>query len=355
MLKRILYGASVVGTAAALLVLPSGCVGYVLSSGYYQAELLASRVPLEKVMASGELSVGQEQRLRLVPEIKAYGATLGLASTDNYDTIALGWDRTIYNLSACDPLAFEPVTWWFPIVGRVPYLGFFRPEDAQSRAEELRGEGHDVYVRTAGAYSTLGWFRDPILPGMLAWGEADLAETIFHELAHATLWIPGSVSFNESFANFTGEAASFTYLAWKYGADAPIVDETRTISDDYYRWQEVLFELYKDLDKVYTDPALDETARLQQKQALFATLPSRIEASSIVNKARYIRAAQQPDWNNARLMQYRTYNTDRQKFQIVLDRNNGDIYKFIQDIGNITKGAKDPFAALASVADVQNP
>ena len=111
----------------------------------------------------------------------------------------LGWDHTIYNVTGSAPLAFEPVVFWFPVVGSFPYLGFFDRDQARAHASGLRRQGKDVWVRTAGAYSTLGWFEDPILPHMLDWDEYSLAGTLLHELAHATLWVPGSVQFNESF------------------------------------------------------------------------------------------------------------------------------------------------------------
>ena len=87
-------------------------------------------------------------------------------------------------------------------MGRVPYLGFFRRKDAEPWIRRLENQGYETYIRTAGAYSTLGWFEDPVLPGMLKWSDYRLADTVLHELAHATVWIKGSVKFNESFASF---------------------------------------------------------------------------------------------------------------------------------------------------------
>ena len=347
------------GVATALL--PSCGVGYIVRSGYYQAELLARREPIADVLAGGTLSAGEEQRLRLIPEIKRYGLGMGLASTENYDSVSIGWDHTIWNLSACAPLAFEPVTWWFPVVGRVPYLGFFTTESAETRAAPLREQGYDVHLRTAGAYSTLGWFRDPVLPGMLRWSEAQLAETVFHELAHATLWVPGSVDFNESFANFTGESAVRRYLSDTYGPESEELMKLDRENRDYARYEAILHGLYKNLDEVFTDDTLPPEEKLSRKTALYASLESRVLTSDIEDKAPWVASIRRTPWNNARLMQFRSYNSNEEWFQVLLDRNKGDVKAFIEEVGRVTKGERDPFVALARAADpnivdsVKNP
>ena len=331
---------------AGLTLLPGCGVRYVATSAYYEAELLLSRKPAAKVLKEYTLSAGEEQRLRLIPRIKDYGYKLGLAATDNYDTVAVGWNRTIWNVSACDPIAFEPVTWWFPITGRVPYLGYFTNEAAQAQADHLAAEGHDVYKRTAGAFSTLGWFRDPVLPEMLTWSEPDLAETVFHELAHATLWVPGSVPFNESFANFVGVTAAHRYLADTYGPESPVLLDTLRDERDYDRFRRLLHQLYTELDAVYRDPATSDDDKKARKAALLASLPNRIRASDIESKERYAVRATRTPWNNARLMQFKAYNSNEGTFQALLDRSGGDLSRFITTIGEITRHQRDPFAAL---------
>lgn len=338
-------------------LLPSCSLGYVLSSGYYQAELLASRRPIDKVLAEGGLGAGEEQRLRMIPEIKSYGKGLGLAATQNYDTLAQGWDRTIWNLSACDPLSFTPVTWWFPVVGRVPYLGYFVEDEARTRETALLGEGYDVHLRTAGAYSTLGWFRDPVLPGMLRWSETELSETVFHELAHATLWVPGSVMFNESFANFVGEQAVERYLVDRYGPGNDALAALQRSNRDYARFEALLHQLYKDLDGVYRDTTIAVAEKEARKKALYASLESRVLTAGLEDPMPYVNSIRRSGWNNARLMQFQVYNTNEEAFDAILDRNGGDLKKFIDDIGSITRGSRDPFAALEVAAGqtVQNP
>lgn len=334
-----------------------GCqVGYLVRSGIFQAELLMARQPLDEVRASGSLDAAALSRLDLVDDVKAYGAEIGLAATDNYGTLAVGWERQIWNISACKPLAFESRTWWFPIVGRVPYLGFFREEDARVLERKLAAEGYDVYVRTAGAYSTLGWFKDPILPQMLKWSDYNLADTVLHELAHATLWVPGSVKFNESFANFVGEVAAARYLADRRGVHHPALVEAMNRQADRQVYRALLHQLYTDLDAIYTDSSLDDAAKLEAKRKMFEEeLPKRVEAAELFEKPKYLRAVREDPWNNARMIQFKVYNTNDQLFAMLLEREQGDLLAFIRRVGEITHKSRDPFASIARALGVAPP
>jgi len=348
-LQRSLGGLGALMATLGLSTVIPGCkVGYVVKSSWFQAELLASRVPVEKVRAREQLSTEQLAALDTIADVKAYGAEVGLSATDNYGTIAWGWDRTIWNVSACDPLAFEPETWWFPVVGRVPYLGFFREEDARRQADKLGAKGADVYVRTAGAYSTLGWFRDPILMGMLDWGTYSLADTVLHELAHATVWIPGSVGFNESFANFVGEEAAFRYLDHRFGPTSELSVRARQRFEDLALWRVLQHTLYTDLEILYAETDRPEAERLAAKQAIFDSLHDRVDDAGFHDADRFHRAVDRNTWNNARLIQFKTYNNKRPVFEALLERNNSDLLAFMHDTDRIVRAHDDlpPFEAL---------
>lgn len=354
-----------VGLVAALGVamcwLPSCGVRYVVRSGYYQAELLASREPVDEVLASHQLSAGQEQRLRMIATFKGYGRdTLGLSATDNYDTVALHWGRTIWNLTACDPLSFTPRSWWFPVVGRMPYLGYFVESQARDMESQMKAEGLDVYVRTAGAYSTLGWFRDPVLPGMLSWSEADLADTVFHELAHATLWIPGSAMFNESFAEQVGVASMHTWMIDTYGASSDEYANVRRGEADEKAYRAVLHGLAGELDAVFTNQALSPESKLAEKAALYASIPDRIRSSPISEKDAFVAWAGRSPWNNARVIQFKAYNGADDDFATIMARHaradgRTDVKGFIDEVQGIMHPegqgwVDDPFVALHASA-----
>ena len=360
---RIVRAVALVGvTGLALCWLPSCGVRYVVRSGYYQMELMASREPVAEVLASHTLSAGQEQRLTMIGVFKAYGKTLGLSATDNYETVALHWNRTIWNLTACDPLSFSPRSWWFPVVGRMPYLGYFVEEDVRSMEAKMKGEGLDVFVRTAGAYSTLGWFKDPVLPSMLGWSEPDLAATVFHELAHATLWIPGSAMFNESFAEVVGVASMHTFMIDTYGKDSVEYAAVRQQEHDSEAFTALLHALCAEMEAVFSDVRLSDAQKLERKAALYASIPARIGASAIVDQHNYQRWASRNVWNNARLIQFKTYNAADADFAAVLARHalpdgRTDVKGFIDAVQRIAHPpgagwAQDPFVALHAAAAV---
>jgi predicted aminopeptidase len=332
--------------AAVLLALPNCQIGYLATSGYRQAELLAARVPVEEARASEKLGEKQRKSLDTVAEVKKFAARIGLEGEDNYSTVALGWERQIWNVSASDPVSFTPETWWFPIVGTVPYLGYFSEDEARVKGRELHAGGRDVYVRSAATYSTLGWFEDPLLLPMLSWRESELANVVLHELTHATVWVPGGVAFNESLASFVGDIASLAWLAETYGPDSEQLRAALQEQEDDERWVAILWNLYRDLDAVYLDPTLNVADKRLKKRELIAALPDRIEAAGFHKARPYRIAAALGPWNNARLMQFKTYHNNRPWFSALLAREGGDLRRFMDAIALLVEDADEPEAAL---------
>ncbi|MEZ4318855.1 MAG: aminopeptidase [Myxococcota bacterium] len=320
---------------------------YVAGQAVFQGELLWGRVPIDEAIASGRYSDDEVRQLQRIGEIKAYGVQIGLAGSQNYDSINPTWDHTIWNLSASDPVKFENVRWWFPIVGSMPYIGYFDRVPADEKKAELEAEGYDVYLRTAGAYSTLGWFRDPVMPAMLKWDEYRLANTILHELTHATVWIRGSVQFNESFANFVGDEAARSYMVDRYGPDSAEVTAMEDRIRDGEDWRTFMRGIYHDLDAVYTDDALSRDDKLAQKAAILGSLGQRIDGVGFRDPERYRKYVTESDWNNARMMQFRTYNRSRDWFDQLYQREQSDLPRFMARVQEIAANADDPYRALA--------
>ncbi|MEC7241183.1 MAG: aminopeptidase [Myxococcota bacterium] len=351
-LRRLFGIGATVGLAGLLGSTFNAC--YVARSTWFQAELLLAREAIDDVRASGVLTEDQIRKLDLIADVKAFGEELGLSATANYDRIAWEWDRTIWNLSACAPLSFDSKTWWFPVVGTVPYLGFFRRQDANKWLDRLSEEGLDVYLRTAGAYSTLGYFEDPILPGMLEWENDALANTVLHEMVHATVWIRGSVAFNESLASFVGNEASKDYLIAKHGPEADEVRESEERRADRRAWRSLQQELFGDLNSVYANPTLSPADKRLMKEHLFNTLVNRVERIPFHHPERFVDAATNGTWNNARLMQFKAYNSYQQEFGALLQSVDGNYVQFLGKVNEIVSGASDPFEALLDATRVQN-
>src|SRR5262245_41767656 len=199
-------------TVAALLVLPIG--RYLLRGAWEEAKILARRRPIPSVIADSSVSQETRSRLQLVLDSRAFAATiLGLQAEASFTTFTqLSHDTLVLVVSAAPRDRLEPHTWWFPIVGRVPYKGFFDFAEAQDAAKDLRARDFDTYVRPASAFSTLGWFNDPLLSTTLRLDSLALASTVIHELTHNTVFVPSQVEFNESFASFVGAQGSIAFF-----------------------------------------------------------------------------------------------------------------------------------------------
>ncbi len=328
-----------------------GCKAlYVVDSARFQAELLLRRRPVEDAFWRADLSEHDRASLALTADVKAWGAAIGLSATENYETLAVGWEREVQVVTACPPLSLEPETEWYPIVGRLSYRGYFR-DGVRERAEaRLRARGLDVYTRPAGAWSTLGWFRDPLTPGMLRWGRFDLAETVLHELAHATVWVPGDLTFNESFAGFVGEEGAFRYIAERFGPESAELRAAEEEFADLARWRALQEALAVDLGRLYADPGQNEAAKRAAKDALFGGLHARVDAAGFHDPRRFHHAVDRGTWNNARMVQFRTYNDRRPLFEALLAGSGGDLLCFMRRVQALTAGAKDPWEAVRAGA-----
>jgi len=169
-----------------------------------EAALLLARRPIRQVLADPRTPPTLASRLALAQQARRFASQqLGLPDNRSYTSyVALDRPYVAWNVFAAPRFSVDAVPQCFPIAGCVAYRGYFRESLAQQRAATLRGQGLDVSVSPVPAYSTLGWFADPILSSMMRWDDDDLAATLFHELAHQQVYVKGDTAFNESFATF---------------------------------------------------------------------------------------------------------------------------------------------------------
>ncbi len=176
-----------------IIFMTNGCLGYLARASAGQISLLCNRRPITRVIADPNTDAKTRQALRHVQEVQAFGRDhLSLNIGDSFTQFTkIDRPYVSWNVTAARELALEAYTWWFPIVGRVPYLGYFSKEEAREKADELKAKGGwDVRVRPVTAYSTLGWFNDPLLSSQIRLSEFYLTRLVIHESAHATLWFP---------------------------------------------------------------------------------------------------------------------------------------------------------------------
>jgi predicted aminopeptidase len=212
---------------AIALVAASGCLytRYVAQAAHGQFDLLGRAKPIEQVVDDPDTNVRVAMLLAEIPAIKQYGRSYGLKIRRNYQHYsALGRPAAVWFTGAADSVAFKPRKWCFPIVGCFAGLGWFDEDDAVKFKLKLEAEGFDAIVRPASAYSTGGWFPDPVLSTMLGGGDdalPELANVILHESVHATVLVNDQQFFNESLASYIADSLTDFWISQRFGPGSP--------------------------------------------------------------------------------------------------------------------------------------
>jgi predicted aminopeptidase len=324
-----------------LLSLPiSGCYLGHLAVG--QARLMRARRPVEEVLADAATPTDLRRQLAAVQEARAFARELGL-DVDGQYTSYVDWpgDRIITTVVATRPGEVEPAGFWFPILGRLPYKGYFGQARAEAQAEKLRTEGLDVCIVAVPAYSTLGWLEDPVTAPMLRLGEGQTVETIFHELFHATVYVAGHPDFSETVASFVGQEASVRFYQ---AGDLPAaslerrgaVVDARLLSAARVGLRQRVEALYEGTEAGPERAA--ERARLEREgRAEIAALPlHEQDAATLAKRVRL---------NDACLALSATYGTDMDRYVAALDALDGDLSAFIERVREAAD-ADDPAMTL---------
>lgn len=310
----------------------SGCgIGYLWHVTVGQVTILAHQRPVEEALHDAHLTPQTQQKLRLILAVRDFAITqLGLYESKSYTTfVELDRPYASYNLSAAPSDALTPYVWRFPILGSMPYKGFFDKDYALREQRALEEQGYDTYLRGVRAYSTLGYFDDPILSSMLAYDDFFLINTIIHEMLHQTIWIKGSVSFNESLANFVGEHGTLAYLTQQYGADAPEYQHYRALRADALVFEEYMHALIERLDALYHE-SISRAEKLRRKAQLFAeAVAAYHEVFPRMQTTGYRNFFERQPLNNAVLLAFRVYHRDTTFFEQALAEQGGDLRRMI--------------------------
>ena len=197
-------------------VLLSACetLHYYSQAAEGQLSIWWRRQPIESLLDDPATDAKLKRRLQLVEEIRSFASSnLGLPDNDSFRYYTdLQRSHVVWNVFAAPEFSVEPLRWCFPVAGCVSYRGYFARGDAELFADKLKRQGLDTYVGGVAAYSTLGWFNDPLLNTFLHYDDVHLAGLIFHELAHQQLYVPGDTTFNESFATSVQNAGVQRWL-----------------------------------------------------------------------------------------------------------------------------------------------
>jgi len=330
-----------------LLLLNSCSVSYVVKQGVYQFKLLANAEPIEKALRSKDLDLAKRKKLELVLDVRHFAAdNLSLETGKNYKDVNLSWHYPIYTVSASYPLQFKPYQWWFPIIGSVPYKGFFDENDAIHEQTALTAQGFDTQKGRIQGYSTLGFFSDPVWPSMLNLDDDDLIELIIHELTHRTVYVPNQTPFNETLANFVGKTGARAYLVSRFGEhSAKVADFDRHLQQKAI-FRDFFHRLYRELDQFYTSDLPDEQKKAGKIELL---AKAKISYGQLMEDRRVTSI----DWsriNNAFLLSFKRYNYDESLFTQLLAKTRGDFTEFFQLV-RLCGTHDDPFFELKSMID----
>ncbi len=283
--------------------------GYVLRAGWEEARILAAREPIDRALRDTAAPAELRAKLRLVRHARDFAErSLGLDPGDSFRSFArLERDTLLLVVSAAPEFALRWKTWWFPIVGRVPYRGYFDFDRARGAADALRREGYDVSLRPASAFSTLGWLPDPLLSTTLRLDSLSLVETVIHEIVHTTYYPAGQARFNESFASFVGHRGAIEFFC-RAVADAEACRRAEARWSDARVFGRFFESMVPPLRELYASDLGDEEKRTR-KRALFRQAVDRFEAEvrPALHGGRY--RLPEPDrldnaWVLARLLYY---------------------------------------------------
>jgi predicted aminopeptidase len=327
--------------------------GYILRAGVEEAKILSRRQPIDQVIDAPETGEATRAKLELVRSARTFAAEeLELDVGDSYTTFSqLDRDTLLMLVTAAPKVSFTPYTWWFPIVGRVPYKGFFDPADAEAEAARLEAEGYDTHLRPSGAFSTLGWFNDPLLSTVLDYDDVALASTVIHEVTHNTTFIGGQVAFNESFANFVGDVGAVEYFCSLEGDDGRRCRYARARWHDDVLFARALQRLVHALQNVYQDPELAYEEKVRSRDEVIRRWRAGFQREVVPELQVAFTTFHERPINNASLMGLRLYYDRLDLFDHVyrsLDRPLREVVARMIDAAE--SSPDDPFGAVERLA-----
>jgi len=321
--------------------------------------ILRARRPIPEVISDSTTDETTRNKLAWVLEARRFAADeLDIDVGDSYTMYTrLERDTLALVVSAAPKDQLAPVTWWFPIVGRVPYRGFFSLDDALDAEQDLIEEGYDTYVRPTAAFSTLGWFNDPILSTVLRSDDVEVVTTVLHELAHQYLFARGQVGFNESFANFVGRVAAIRFFCTRQGGGPDSVKCIRAQERwrDYQRFSVFIDEFTRELDQIYYyEPGLTFEDKLERREALFASARERFqnEVMPTFESFSFGGFISRP-MNNATLMGMVRYYNRLPDFQVLLDEHGGDVTAAMRFLKENLGSVDDAWELIPETGSIQ--
>lgn len=313
---------------------------YGISQGKGQLTIVWNSQPIEKILQDDSFPDSLKQKLKLIIEIKQYAFdSIGINENKNYSTVYNQHNKPILlTVSACEPYSFKAKEWTFPFLGAVSYKGFFNKKEAAKEIFSLKGKGYDVDVYSPSGWSTLGWFKDPILSNMLYKSEGQLANLIIHELTHGTIYVKNDVTFNENLANFIGDKGAETFLIYKYGIQSKQFTDYEKSKKDETCFKEYILKSSERLDSLYSTLSVKDTEEIkkQKKNKLIKEIVLGVNRLPLYKRKNYFNYSLQAfSEKNAFFMAFTRYDSQYEifdkEYQEVHQSNLHNYFSFLKE------------------------
>lgn len=334
--------------------------GYVLQAAYQQSKILLGRRQIEQVILDPDTPQEEREKLRVVLQARAFAGELGLKTGRSFTSYTdVGKDTLAWIVVASRKDSFALYQWWFPIVGTVPYKGYFDESEARAQGAHLETLGYESSIRGTEAFSTLGWFNDPVLSTTLKNPPSRIANTVIHESVHATVWIQGNVAFNESLANFVGMQGAIEFFTrqrdecHRSNGACQIFEERLLAASRDKTFQldfgDIVTEVISKLEALYGSAELTSEQKIARRQEVF-------DSAIAPFRAKYPKVTVLQQINNAEIVQYRLYLTQLRRFERLFLQSGSSWSTFLGAIREIRDTvekdpSKDPFALLENVTE----
>ncbi len=325
--NRFRYLALATGVATLLALSSCATVSYYSQSVAGQMDIWWNKERIDRVLARPDISPDLRDKLTRATAIRHYASeTLHLPKNDSYHYyLDLGRNYVVWNIFAAPEFSLEPKQWCYPVVGCASYRGYFSEQDAKNFANELEQQGLDVFLGGIPAYSTLGWFTDPLLNTMMRWSEPQLAGLIFHELTHQVIYIKSDAEFNEALATAVEQIGT---LAWLREHHPEKLEKHLTRIQQRRQFRDLLLSTRQELIRIYASGKMPDDMREEKKRAI-----EKMKSDYAQLKASWNGDNAFDSWfdlpvNNARLVSVATYLERVPAFYSLFVEQNRDWVKF---------------------------
>jgi predicted aminopeptidase len=317
-------------TLISLSLTGCGNLLYLSKLGWHQSLITFHSVPVQEVLENEWVGHEAKEKIRFIQEVKRYGEEkLSLTKTKSYSKYFEVKGPVLHVITASEKDCLQLYHWNFPITGKVTYKSFFTKGGVLKEKRSLETRGYDTFVQQAGAYSTLGWLKDPIFSSMLQWDEATLANLILHEMTHATIYFKGQTDFNEQIATFVGNQGAIDFLIEKYGEGSKEVIEAIHSQEDDLLFSQWTDQVCHQLSDFY-GREISRDEKLRGREELFQRLKEDFREKIASFKTEGYKNFEKVDINNAVLLAYRRYIHRLENFQVLYEQLGKDTRRVVE-------------------------